>query len=133
MFSKKADHINEDLGLSRSYHAADQEQYDEDGMDDSLNREQKQTSTGSPKKVQFDENELVRESKRKHKQTSAGVAHGRKNGPPDRGTGWSEAVVRINESLKTLEDEIDGYYDGGQSSRRDKALVEYCQTANEAA
>ena len=133
MFSKKADHINEDLGFSRSYDAAEEELYEEEEMDDSLKREQKQTSTGSPKKVQFDENELVRDSKRKQKHASAGVAHGRKNGPPERGTGQSEAVVRINELLKTLEDEIDGYYDAGQSSRRDKALVEYCQTANEAA
>jgi hypothetical protein len=102
-------------------------------MDDSLKREQKQTSTGSPKKVQFDENELVRDSKRKQKHGTAGVAHGRKNGQPERGAGQSEAVVRINELLKTLEDEIDSYYDAGQSGRRDKALVEYCQTANEAA
>jgi len=51
MFSKKADHINEDLGFSSSYPDADQQLYEEDGMDDSLNREQKQTSTGSPKKV----------------------------------------------------------------------------------
>ena len=133
MFSKKADHINEDLGFSRSYDAAEEELYEEEEMDDSLKREQKQTSTGSPKKVQFDENELVRDSKRKQKHVSAGVAHGRKNGAAERGTGQSEAVLRINELLKTLEDEIDGYYDAGQSSRRDKALVEYCQTANEAA
>ena len=133
MFSKKADHVNEDLGFSRSYDAAEEEHYEQDEMEDSFKREQKQTSTGSPKKVQFDENELVRDSKRKQKHGSAGVAHGTKNGQPERGVGQSEAVVRINELLKTLEDEIGGYYDAGQSDRRDKSLVEYCQTANEAA
>jgi hypothetical protein len=50
MSSLKADHINEDLGFSRSYDAAE-ELYDEDEMGDSLKREQKPTSSGSPKKV----------------------------------------------------------------------------------
>ena len=51
MFSKKADHVNEDLGFSRSYDAAEEEHYEQDEMEDSFKREQKQTSTGSPKKV----------------------------------------------------------------------------------
>jgi len=42
-------------------------------------------------------------------------------------------VIRINHLLQTLEDEIDKHYDAGESDKRDKALVEYCQTANEAA
>ena len=76
--------------------------------------ESKKEASVTPKKVQFDEADVRKDLKQKK---------------PDQ----RDAIVRITELLVALEDEIDHHYNAGQSSKRDKALVEYCQTANEAA
>ena len=95
----------------------------------------KKTTSTSPKKVQFDEYEVDRDQKdKKQKHHAAEPPLGRQvTTAAPRAQEESETVMRINELLQTLEDEIDKHYDAGQSDERDKALVEYCQTANEAA